>query len=55
MNNSFAAVHPEHNLVRARCQIALAKDVKNHREQMEQIIVESMNPAVLSDNSQISH
>ena len=34
----FGAEYPEHNLVRARCQIALAKDMLNHREQMEQII-----------------
>ena len=34
----FNTRYPEHNLVRTRCQIALAKDMVHHRQDMEQII-----------------
>lgn len=34
----FNTAYPEHNLVRARCQIALAKDMQRHMAQMEQIV-----------------
>lgn len=30
--------YPEHNLVRARCQIALAKDMLEHMGEMEDVI-----------------
>ncbi len=36
----FKINYPEHNLVRARCQIALAKDMLAKRSSMEQIIAE---------------
>ena len=38
----FGADYPTHNLVRARCQMALAKDMLLHREEMEQILRECM-------------
>lgn len=34
----FKICYPEHNLVRARCQIALAKDMQKKMAQMEQIV-----------------
>ena len=34
----FKILSPEHNLVRTRCQIALAKDMLRHMEEMEQIV-----------------
>ena len=36
----FHIGYAEHNLVRTRCQIALAKDMQRHMEQMEQIVAE---------------
>ena len=35
----FKIKYPEHNLVRARCQIALAKDMLKHMDEMENIIL----------------
>lgn len=37
----FKTNYPGHNLVRTRCQIALAKDMMKKMEQMEQIVKES--------------
>ena len=34
----FKTLYPEHNLVRTRCQIALAKDMLARRGKMENII-----------------
>ena len=34
----FKIKYPEHNLVRARCQIALAKDMEKHLDEMDEII-----------------
>ena len=34
----FKILYPEHNLVRTRCQIALAKDMLEHMKEMEQIV-----------------
>lgn len=34
----FTTKYPEHNLVRARCQIALAKDMLKKMDEMEQIV-----------------
>ena len=34
----FKTNSPDHNLVRTRCQIALAKDMHKHMEQMQQIV-----------------
>ena len=34
----FKIKSPDHNLVRTRCQIALAKDMLKHMEQMQQIV-----------------
>jgi len=34
----FKTNYPEHNLVRTRCQIALAKDMEKNMEKMEQIV-----------------
>ena len=39
----FGADYPTHNLVRARCQLALAKDMLRKREAMEQIIRECLS------------
>ena len=36
----FKILYPEHNLVRARCQLALAKDMLAKREKMESIVRE---------------
>lgn len=36
---------PDHNLVRARCQIALAKDMQKHLPQMEEIVRECVRAA----------
>ncbi len=36
----FKINYPEHNLVRARCQIALAKDMLIHLDEMQRIIVD---------------
>ena len=38
----FKINYPSHNLVRARCQIALAKDMLAKMEQMEQIVRECL-------------
>ena len=34
----FNIKYPDHNLVRARCQIALARDMLKHMDEMEKII-----------------
>lgn len=34
----FKTLYPEHNLVRARCQIALAKDMLEHLDDMQEIV-----------------
>ena len=34
----FKILYPEHNLVRARCQIALAKDIQKHLSEMEECV-----------------
>ena len=34
----FKINYPEHNLVRTRCQIALAKDMYKHMSEMEQVV-----------------
>lgn len=39
----FKINYPEHNLVRTRCQIALAKDMQKKMSQMEQIVLECAN------------
>ena len=39
----FSIDYPEHNLVRTRCQIALAKDMLRKREEMEEIIRKCSN------------
>ena len=41
----FNIKYAEHNLVRTRCQIALAKDMQLHMEQMEQIVKECVEKA----------
>jgi len=41
----FKILYPEHNLVRTRCQIALAKDMLRKMPQMEQIIRECIAAA----------
>ena len=38
----FRIEYPEHNLVRARCQIALAKDMLLHMGEMEDMPVRAM-------------
>lgn len=38
----FKTLYPEHNLVRTRCQIALAKDMLAKRDAMEQIVRECL-------------
>lgn len=38
----FKTLYPEHNLVRTRCQIALAKDMLARREAMKQIVRECL-------------
>ena len=37
----FKINYPEHNLVRTRCQIALAKDILRKRDALEQIVRET--------------
>ena len=37
-NKYFKVYYPEHNLVRTRCQIALAKDMLKHMDEMNQIV-----------------
>ena len=39
----FKINYPEHNLVRTRCQIALAKDMQKKMSQMEQIVLDCAN------------
>ena len=41
----FNIKYPEHNLVRARCQIALAKDMLKSMDEMERIVRECVNNA----------
>ena len=41
----FNIKYPEHNLVRTRCQIALAKDMQLHLSEMEQIVRECVAAA----------
>ena len=41
----FNIKYPEHNLVRARCQIALAKDILKSMDEMERIVRECVNNA----------
>lgn len=41
----FHTAYPEHNLVRTRCQIALARDMQKHMEDMEQIVRECVAKA----------
>lgn len=37
----FKINYPEHNLIRTRCQVALAKDMEQHMEEMQKIVLES--------------
>ncbi len=37
----FKINYPEHNLVRTKCQVALAKDIERRMEEMNQIVLES--------------
>ena len=39
----FKINYPDHNLVRTRCQIALAKDMQKKMSQMEQIVLDCAN------------
>jgi len=39
-NKYFKVYYPEHNLVRTRCQIALAKDMLKHMDAMNAIVCE---------------
>lgn len=41
----FKIDYPEHNLVRTRCQIALAKDMLLHMEELEQIVRDCVEAA----------
>ncbi len=41
----FNIKYPEHNLVRTRCQIALAKDMLKNMEKMEQVVRDSVAAA----------
>lgn len=41
----FKTLYPEHNLVRARCQVALCRDMLAKQPQMEQIIRECLEKA----------
>ncbi len=41
----FNIKYPEHNLVRTRCQIALARDMLNKQEQMQAIVCDCVNAA----------
>jgi len=36
----FKTICPEHNLIRTRCQIALAQDMERNMDTMEQIVRE---------------
>ena len=42
-NKYFKVYYPEHNLVRTRCQIALAKDMLKHMDEMNAIVLECVN------------
>lgn len=42
----FKCLYPEHNLVRARCQIHLAKDILAKRDVLEQIVRQYASPRV---------
>ncbi len=37
----FKINYPEHNLIRTRCQVALAKDMEQHMDEMQKIVLES--------------
>ena len=39
----FNIKSPDHNLIRTRCQIALAKDMLRHMDEMERIVRECVN------------
>ena len=39
----FRISHPRHNLERARCQIALAKSMLEHLDEMEQIVADCLS------------
>ena len=39
----FKIKYPEHNLVRTRCQIALAKDMLKKMDEMDRIVQECVN------------
>lgn len=39
----FNIKSPDHNLVRTRCQIALAKDMLKHMDEMDKIVVDCVN------------
>lgn len=41
----FKINYPEHNLVRTRCQIALAKDMQRHKDDIESIVKECVSAA----------
>lgn len=41
----FHIAYPEHNLVRTRCQIALAKDMYDHMQEMESIVAQCVKNA----------
>ena len=41
----FKIDYPEHNLVRTRCQIALARDMLRHMDELEQIVRDCVNAA----------
>jgi hypothetical protein len=41
----FNIKYPEHNLVRTRCQIALAKDMQMHMDELEQIVKDCVKAA----------
>ena len=39
----FKINYPEHNLVRTRCQLALAKDMEKHLDEMNQIVQDCLH------------
>ena len=41
----FKIAYPEHNLVRARCQIALAKDMETKLDEMQQLVYQCVEAA----------
>lgn len=38
----FKTLYPEHNLVRTKCQLALAKDIMRQKDALEQIVAETL-------------